>query len=137
MFTGFVLILRRPITVSQFRNPPSQVPQNLSIPEALAQAHAHWNAGQADQADMLCQRILAVWPGQADALHLLGLMAHAYGNLDLAITQLREACKAPRAPAVYVSNLAEMCRQKGLLAEGEQAGRRAVAMDGTLPGCLL
>jgi tetratricopeptide (TPR) repeat protein len=82
---------------------------------------------------MLCQRILAVWPGQADARHLLGLMAHAYGNLDLAITHLRAACRAPRAPAAFVSNLAEMCRQKGLLGEGEEAARRAVAMDATLP----
>lgn len=104
----------------------------LSIPEALNRAYAHWNAGQADQAEQYCQRVLAAWPGQADALHLLGLMAHAYGNLDLAIAHLREACKAPRAPAIYSSNLAEMCRQKGLLAEGEEAARRAVAMDANL-----
>ncbi len=108
--------------------------QNLSIPEALARANAHWNAGQADQAEMLCQRILAVWPGHSDASHLLGLMAHAYGNLDLAITHLRQACQSPRAPALYASNLAEMCRQNGLLAEGEAAGRRAVAQDPSLPG---
>ena len=103
-----------------------------SIPEALGRAHANWNAGQADQAGQLCQRVLAAWPGQPDALHLLGLMAHAYGNLDLAISHLREACRAPRAPAVYSSNLAEMYRQKGLLAEGEEAARRAVAMDPAL-----
>ncbi len=108
------------------------VPEQLSIAEALQRAHAHWNAGQAAQAEQWCQRVLAVWPGQADALHLLGLMAHAYGNLDLAISHLRQACDAPRAPAVYVSNLAEMYRQKGLLAEGEEAARRAVAMDSTL-----
>ncbi|KDB07776.1 Tetratricopeptide TPR_1 repeat-containing protein [Burkholderia sp. lig30] len=107
-------------------------PEQLSIAEALQRAHAHWNAGQAAQAEQWCQRVLAVWPGQADALHLLGLMAHAYGNLDLAISHLRQACDAPRAPAVYVSNLAEMYRQKGLLAEGEEAARRAVAMDSTL-----
>lgn len=104
----------------------------MSIPEALGRAHAHWNAGQADQAEQLCQRVLAAWPSQAEALHLLGLMAHAYGNLDLAISHLREACRAPRAPAVYSSNLAEMYRQKGLLAEGEEAARRAVAMDPAL-----
>jgi tetratricopeptide (TPR) repeat protein len=103
-----------------------------SIPEALTRAYAHWNAGQADQAEQYCQRVLAEWPGQPDALHLLGLMAHACGNLDLAIAHLREACKAPRAPAIYSSNLAEMCRQKGLLAEGEAAARRAVAMDANL-----
>jgi tetratricopeptide (TPR) repeat protein len=109
-------------------------PPNFSIADALGRANAHWNAGQADQAELLCQRVLAAWPGQSDALHLMGLMAHAYGNLDLAIQHLRQACMAPRAPAVYSSNLAEMCRQKGLLAEGEAAGRRAVAMDTTLAG---
>jgi len=101
----------------------------LDIHQALKLAHAHWSAGQPDQSEQLCQRVLAVWPGQADALHLLGLMAHTHGNLDLAIANLRQACKAPRAPATYYSNLAEMCRQKGLLAEGEEAGQRAVALD--------
>lgn len=101
---------------------------NLSIEEALARAQAHWNAGQVTQAELFCQRVLAAWPGQADALHLMGVMAHAYGNLDLALQHVRQACLAPRAPAVYYSNLAEMCRQKGLLEEGEQAGRRAVAL---------
>lgn len=104
----------------------------MSIEEALTRAYAHWNAGQADQAELICQRVLAVWPGQADALHLLGVMAHAFGNLDLALQHLRQACQAPRAPAIYVSNLAEMCRQKGLLGEGEQAGRRATTLEPTL-----
>src|SRR6202162_569704 len=110
------------------QNSPASAPQ-LSLNEALQLAYAHWNAGQADQAEQYCQRVLTAWPGQADALHLMGVMAHAYGNLDLAITHVRQACLAPRAPAVYFSNLAEMCRQKGLLAEGEQAGQRAVALD--------
>lgn len=107
----------------------------ISIPEALDRAHAHWNAGQVAEAEVYCQRVLAAFPGQADALHLLGLMAHAYGNLDLAIAQLRQACMAPRAPAIYFSNLAEMYRQKGMLVEGEEAAQRAVAMDPSLvPG---
>jgi Flp pilus assembly protein TadD len=55
-------------------------------------------------------------------------MAYTFGNLDLAIAHVRDACRSPRAPAVYFSDFAEMCRQKGLLAEGEEAGRRAVAL---------
>lgn len=105
-----------------------------AVAALLQQAHAHWAAGQADQAEMACHQVLAVWPGQADALHLLGLMAHAYGNLDLAIAHLRQACQAPRSPAVYHSNLAEMCRQRGLLAEAEDSARRAVAMDARQAG---
>lgn len=104
----------------------------LNIQDALQRANAHWNAGQADQAEQYCQRVLAVWPGQADALHIMGLIAHAYGNADVAIAHLRQACLAPRAPAVYASNLAEMCRQKGMLEEAETMARRAVAMDASL-----
>ncbi|RKP51906.1 tetratricopeptide repeat-containing sulfotransferase family protein [Pararobbsia silviterrae] len=107
-------------------------PQSMSVVEALQRAQAHWNAGQAAQAEQYCQRVLAALPGQADALHLLGLMAHRFGNLDLAIAYLREACIAPNAPAMYLSNLAEMLRQRGWLADAEEAGRRAVATDGTL-----
>src|SRR6185437_8610055 len=43
-----------------------------------------------------------------------------------------QACLAPRAPAIYFSNLAEMCRQKGLLDEAEQAARRALALNAEL-----
>jgi tetratricopeptide (TPR) repeat protein len=101
----------------------------LNLTEALNHAYQHWSAGHAEQAEILCQRILVAWPGQADALHLLGLMAHAYGNLDLALEYLRQACLAPRAPGLFFRNLTEMCRQRGLLEEGEQAGRRAVALE--------
>ena len=111
---------------------PGNSPE-MSVPEALQRAYAHWNAGQVDQAEMFCQRVLSIWPGQSDALHLMGVMAHAYGNLDLAIDHLRKACQAPRTPAVYFSNLAEMLRQKGLLAEAEQAGRKSVAINNDLP----
>lgn len=113
---------------------PAAPATQVDVREALGRAHAHWNAGQADQAEQLCQRIIAAWPGQTDAMHLMGLIAHAYGNLDLALAHVRLACQAPRAPAIYYSNLAEMCRQKGLLAEGEEAGRRAVALDPLLAG---
>ena len=101
----------------------------IDIGQTLARAAAHWTAGQADQAEMACQQVLATWPGQCDAMHLLGIMAHAFGNLDLGVSHLRRACEAPRAPAVYFANFAEMCRQKGLHAEGEQAARRAVTLD--------
>lgn len=105
------------------------VAQQLTVPEALNRAYAHWNAGQASQAEQLCLRVLQVVPQQPDALHLMGLLAHAYGKLDLAIDYVRKACLWPSVPATYHSNLAEMCRQKGLLAEAGQAARRAVEQE--------
>jgi hypothetical protein len=82
-----------------------------------------------------CRQVLAIWPGQTDAAYLLDLMAYNHGNLDLAVAHVREASRSPRAPAVYFSDFAEICRQKGLLAEGEEAGRRTVALAPN-PYCL-
>lgn len=113
--------------------PPTTGPQ-LSLREALQQAHAHWNAGQAAQAEVLCRRILAASPGQADASHLLGLIAHAHGQPALALDLLRHACRTDAAPAVYFGNLAEICRQQGLLAEGEAAARHATQRE---PGLVM
>ena len=110
-------------------NPPTSTgTPPCDIATTVDQARAAWAAGRADEAEMACRQVLAVWPGQTDATYLLGLMAYTFGNLDLAITHLRDACQSPRAPSVYFSDFAEMCRQKGLLAEAEQAGRRAVAL---------
>jgi tetratricopeptide (TPR) repeat protein len=104
----------------------------VSLEQAMAMAYGHWNAGQAAQAEQLCRQVLAAAPGHADALHLLGLMAHAYDKPDQAIDFLTRACQAPGVPALFHSNLAEMCRQRGRLAEAETAGRRAVAADPNL-----
>lgn len=101
----------------------------LTIPEALRQAYGHWNAGQAPQAEALCLRVLDVAPDQPDARHLLGLMAHAYGQAEQALAHLRTACRHANAPAGYYSNLAEVCRRNGLLPEAEDAARRAVSME--------
>jgi len=108
------------------------IANQIGIPEALNRAYAHWNAGQAAHAEQLCLRVLQVLPHQPDALHLLGIMAHAYGKLDMALDFLRRACLTPDVAPTYLSNLAEICRQKGALAEAEQAGQRAVAKDPNL-----
>jgi tetratricopeptide (TPR) repeat protein len=118
--------------VAPQREPSPDPP--IDVPATVERARAAWRAGRADEAEMACRQVLAVWPGQTDATYLLGLMAYTFGNLDLAIAHVRQACEAPRVPAVYLSDLAEMCRQKGVLVEAERAGRRAVALDPTAPG---
>lgn len=108
------------------------IADQITIPEALKRAYAHWNAGQAAEAEHLAMQVLQVIPSQQDALHLLGLMAHAYGKPELALDFLRRACMLPVVAAQYCSNLAEICRQQGLLDEAEKAARRAVEQEPTL-----
>lgn len=113
---------------SNSNTPASTKPgDRLTIPQAIARAYAHWEAGQAQQAEALARQVLAIDPAQIDCLHLLGLLAHAYNKPELALEYLRKACAPPHAPGMYCSNLAEICRQQGLLDEAERAGRTAVA----------
>ncbi|WP_245881433.1 tetratricopeptide repeat-containing sulfotransferase family protein [Thalassospira marina] len=100
--------------------------EQLTIPQAIERAYAHWNAGQAQQAEILARRVLDVSPAQIECFHLLALIAHAYQKPDLAIEYMRKACQPEYAPGVYFANYAEICRQQGLLAEAETAARTAV-----------
>ncbi|HQT90001.1 MAG TPA: sulfotransferase [Acidiphilium sp.] len=102
---------------------------NIPTPDILTEAGRHWREGRKEQAESLCHYILGLFPGQSDALHLLGLMAYESGKLDLAILHLREACKPITANVTCLSNFAEICRQCGLLNEGEEIGRRAILSD--------
>ncbi len=106
--------------------------QVIPIPVAIDLAYRHWEAGQMQEAEHLARQILALLPGQTDMLHLLGLIAHSAGRIDLAIDHMKEACAAPGATPAYFSNLGELCRRRGRLAEAEQAARQAVALDGTV-----
>ncbi len=105
------------------------VAETLTFAQAIARAHTHWQAGQAPQAEVLCRRVLEASPGHPDAHYLLGLMAHAYGKLDMAIDHLREVCKVPGVPAACWSDLAEMCRQAGRLDDALNAAQKAVEVD--------
>jgi cytochrome c-type biogenesis protein CcmH/NrfG len=82
----------------------------MNVEQAVALAYQRWNERQTPEAEHLCRQVLDSVPGQPAVLHLLGLIAHARGNRSAAISHLGEACKAPSAPALYFSNLAEMLR---------------------------
>lgn len=107
-----------------------------SIQERLNQAYQSWNEGDSAQAEELCQQVLADAPNQPDALHLMGIIAHATQRTDLAIDYLRQACQSPIAPAQYYANLAEILRQQGQLAEAKVFGQQALALDESLPSGL-
>jgi tetratricopeptide (TPR) repeat protein len=107
-------------------------PSDITPDTTLAEAHAHWRAGRPDEAELACKRVLAASPGQRDAVHLMGLIAYARGEFELGLSHLRQACASPDAPATYFGNLARMCRERGLWAEGERAARQAVALDPSL-----
>ena len=52
----------------------------LTIQQAFDLAVRHHQAGHLQQAEQLYRQILAQQPGHADALHMLGLIAHQLGR---------------------------------------------------------
>jgi hypothetical protein len=73
---------------------PARAAQLVTIEEASRVAYQHWDGGDADRAERVCRQILTARADYADALHLLGLIAHARKDGARAIDYLVRACRA-------------------------------------------
>jgi predicted TPR repeat methyltransferase len=80
---------------------------------SLHQAIALHQAGNLDAAESLYREILAREPGQADALHLLGLVQYARGDGGTAVELIRRAIARAPGNGVYHFNLGNVCRDLG------------------------
>ena len=107
---------------------PAQTQQVMPLPQVLALAEQHRQAGRLSAAEDLCRQILKAVPGHAETLHLLGIIAHQAGNLPIAIDFLRQAIASEGRVPLYHCNLGEMCRLAGRLDEALAAGRQALAL---------
>jgi tetratricopeptide (TPR) repeat protein len=101
----------------------------LTLPQALALAEQHMQAGRLAQAEQLCKDILRAQPNHAGALHLWGIVAYQARNLPAAIELVRRAIAADGKVALYHCNLGEMHRLAGQRDEALAAGRAALAID--------
>jgi tetratricopeptide (TPR) repeat protein len=93
---------------------------------AAEQNRQHGFLGEAEE---LCRRVLAAEPANAEAEHMLGIIAHQSGKLAQAIEHVRRAIRLAPDVALCHANLGEMCRLAGRLDEAIAAGRRAIALD--------
>jgi tetratricopeptide (TPR) repeat protein len=106
----------------------------VSSPAApLQSARLSFSRGEFDAARELCRAILAAFPDEAGALHLLGLIAHRDGDLVNAENLLRRATESRDASALYLLTYAELfCKAVDRQAALDLA-RRATELDARLP----
>ena len=98
----------------------------MTIPEAIALALQHHQAGRLADAEAIYRQVLAVQPNHADALHLLGMIALHTGRFDVAEDLFRRAIAAvPDVPEFY-NNLGNALAGCGRLDEALAACRRAL-----------
>jgi tetratricopeptide (TPR) repeat protein len=95
----------------------------------LQTAVNHHQANQLEQAEGLYRQILTSDPNHADALHLLGVIAHQRGQHQAAVELIERAIQLnPDVPA-YHSNLATTYRALGNLAKAAEHGRIAASLQ--------
>ncbi len=100
----------------------------MNIQQALRLALQHHQSGRLMEAEAFYQKIIVVDPRQADALHLLGVLADQTGRHDAAVELIRQAIALKPGDPDYHSNLGNALREQGQRKEAIRAFRQALAL---------
>jgi tetratricopeptide (TPR) repeat protein len=101
----------------------------LTIAEALDHAVRHHRTGELREAERLYRQVLQADPRQADALHLLGVLAGQLGRANEAVALLREALLSNPRLAEAHSSLGNALKRQGRLDEAVACYRQALALQ--------
>ena len=99
-----------------------------TIPQALGTAVQHHQAGRLAEAEAMYRQILNVHPTNADALHLLGVLASQAGHNESAVDLMRRAIQLRPDLAVPHLNLGNSLRALNRIEEAADAYRRAIQL---------
>ncbi len=103
--------------------------RKLEIGEAVQLGAELQRAGRLADARRLYERVLEIEPDNADARHLLGVVAMQQGERELALKQLLRAIELQPGFAAYHNNLGAAYQSLGRLDEAICAFRRACALE--------
>jgi tetratricopeptide (TPR) repeat protein len=115
---------------------PALASGQMTAGQALLLAEQKRRHGFIADADEIVRRVVAAEPDNAEARHMLGIVAHQSGKLAEAIDHVRRAAELKPDVALYHANLGEMCRLAGRTDEAIAAGKRAIAIDPNHAGAL-
>ena len=102
---------------------------NASLDQIFALALQHHPAGRLADAEMIYRGILEQQPAQADALHLLGVLACQANQFQTAMALIAKAIAINPRFAAYHSNLGEAYRRAGQFEPAAASYRHALALD--------
>ena len=94
--------------------------KSFEVQRALQLALKLHQSGNLPKAETIYKKILKTDPQNADALHLLGMIAHNFEKYDLAINLIRRAASIDAGQPMFYNNLGNVYRtdsQFGLSAE--------------------
>jgi hypothetical protein len=100
----------------------------VTIQQAFELALGHHKAGRLAKAEPFYRQILGTQPDHAEALHMLGLLAHQSGHHDVALGLIGRAVVLVPNDAGCFANLCDVHRVLGRFDEAVAAGNRAIAL---------
>ena len=101
----------------------------LSVTQSMAMAWRHYHAGTLHDARMISLRVLRLAPKNADALHLLGVLAYQAHDQVTAIDLITEAIRQNKKSAPMHGNLALAKLASGDLAGAAFSARKAFELS--------
>jgi len=101
----------------------------LDIAASLTLALGHHRAGRLEQAEQLYRSILDADPDNADANHLLGVLAYQAGDLDAATKLIAKAILRDGSRAAYLNNLGLVLQAQHRLGEALLLFTQAMELD--------
>jgi tetratricopeptide (TPR) repeat protein len=102
---------------------------NGAVEAKFRDAMAHHRGGELDQAQGLYEDVLRDSPDHADALHMLGLVAHQQGRNEDAKRFIADAIKIDDKNAFFHNNLGEVKRILGETEDAARCYREAIALE--------
>lgn len=96
--------------------------------EDLMTAVQYHRAGRFEEAEQIYRQVLQADPGQADALHLLGVLASQRGDDERAVEFIERAIRSDEHQASFHNNLARALYRLGRCAEAILAYQRALRL---------
>src|SRR5215203_3748650 len=108
----------------------------MSIPDLnvlVRQAFAEFEAKRMENAQALCEQILAQQPRHAGALQMLGLIASGRRDHAMAIALLRQSLALAPGISEFHNNLGEALLAGGQVAEAIEHYRQAIALKPSDP----
>lgn len=101
----------------------------MTIQEALNIAIGLHQSGLLDQAEPVYRKVLSVQPGNADALHLLGLVENQKRNFGLAESLMRKALEKCSHEAFIWSDLALVLMNLDRMNEAQETCRKSLELN--------
>jgi len=121
---------RRATKLGQIPSAPAVKTGTVVVPPGdanlLGAGLKHHQAGRLAEAEACYRRVLAAQPDHADALNLLGVVAHQTKRHDLAVELISQAIKQNGQNAAYFCNLGIALKNQGKLDEAVTAYRQAI-----------